>query len=320
MKQLFLILTLFASIKALALEVPSLTGPVVDQAKVLSTAPQLEATIRSFYQNGKGPQINILTIPTLNGDNLEEYAHKVFTTWQLGDKAKDDGVLFLIVINDHKMRIEVGQGLEGTLTDLHSKRILGSLKSYFRSGDYNGGITSGLNQIIKRISTPDAVQQPATPQSTASDSSPELEMFGTFLMGLLVLGVVFLISNRLFAGTIRQLQRDIETKTRYLKQLTAQEQSGLESITVYQKKIQGAEQKYQQSLSDIIKSITKKYQALVTQAQEQTKTISSLQSQEYQCPATKMDTLKSQKSSLNHSLQVSQNKITEYQNLIQREK
>ncbi|MGB0453670.1 MAG: TPM domain-containing protein [Bacteriovoracaceae bacterium] len=145
-----LILSLFFFISsAFALEVPRLSGPVIDKAGIISgsTERRIEAIIRDLYQNGNGPQVQVLTIPSLKGEVLENYSIKVVDKWKLGDEVRDDGVLFLVALNDRKMRIEVGQGLEGSLTDYMSFKIIDSIKPHFRSGKYSNGIYKAVTQI-----------------------------------------------------------------------------------------------------------------------------------------------------------------------------
>lgn len=115
MKNTLIISLLLWSISAFAqIEVPTLTEPVMDVKKILdgNTKTQIDSQIRAVYNNGQGPQLTVLIVSSLNDYPIEDVAHKVFTTWKLGDKDRDDGVLFLVAIDDRKMRIEVGQGLE----------------------------------------------------------------------------------------------------------------------------------------------------------------------------------------------------------------
>ncbi|MBY0412581.1 MAG: TPM domain-containing protein, partial [Bdellovibrionales bacterium] len=106
-----------------ALEVPSLTGPVVDEAQFLSrdTHVAIENALRNFYQS-EGIQFQVLIIDKLVDESIEGYSIKVVDEWKLGKKGEDKAALFLIALDDRKMRIEVGRGLEGTLTDLTTRR------------------------------------------------------------------------------------------------------------------------------------------------------------------------------------------------------
>jgi uncharacterized protein len=98
-------------------------------------------------------QIAVLIIPSLNGEALEDYAIKVaHQEWKLGQKDKDNGVLLLIVIDDRKVRIEAGYGLEGVLTDALSSRInRNEIVPFFKQGDYDNGVKAGVTAIMKAI-------------------------------------------------------------------------------------------------------------------------------------------------------------------------
>lgn len=137
------------------LKVPELWGHRVhDDAHILSqsTIDQLEQQLKVF-EDSTTNQIAILTIPSLEGEILEEFAIKVaHDAWKLGQKDKDNGVLLLIAVNDHKMRIEVGQGLEGPLPDVICNRIIrNEMAPAFRRGDFDGGVQAAVNGITKAI-------------------------------------------------------------------------------------------------------------------------------------------------------------------------
>lgn len=148
----FLLLTL-SSFAQLA--VPELWGMRVhDEAKVLSaqTAQQLESQLK-VYEDSTTNQIAILIIPSLEGEAIEDYSIRVaHDTWKLGKSGNDNGVLLLIVVNDRKVRIEVGQGLEGVLTDLISSQIIrNEIAPNFRRGDYDTGVTSAIAAVVQAI-------------------------------------------------------------------------------------------------------------------------------------------------------------------------
>src|SRR4029077_1107947 len=93
-----------------------------------------------------------LTLPTLDGESVEGYATKVFETWKLGQKGKDNGVLVVVVPNDRKMRIEVGYGLEGTLPDVAAARIIRNVMTpAFKAGDYDKGVSEGVAAIVAQL-------------------------------------------------------------------------------------------------------------------------------------------------------------------------
>jgi uncharacterized protein len=128
-----LLASIFTS-AAFAADVPFLSGRVVDNAEVL-TPPlreRLTATLKGHEQKTTN-QIVVLTVPTIGNDSIEDYASRVFAEWKLGQKGKDNGVLVVVVPQDRKMRIEVGYGLEGTLTDAMSSRIIRTITPQFRA-------------------------------------------------------------------------------------------------------------------------------------------------------------------------------------------
>jgi uncharacterized protein len=135
-------------------KVPDQAGRLVhDEANVLSAndVAMLEYTLRA-EEDSTSNQIAVLIVPSLEGDDIDSYANRVFNTWKLGKEKKDNGVLFLIAIEDRKMRIEPGAGLEGVLTDAQSSRInRNQVAPHFRQGDYAGGIKAAVVGIIQSI-------------------------------------------------------------------------------------------------------------------------------------------------------------------------
>ncbi len=137
----------------LALEVPPLTGRVNDTAGMLSatTRQQLEDVLARLEQTDS-TQIVVLTIPTLGGEVLEEFSIKVVDQWKIGQKGLDNGAVLLIAKNDRKIRIEVGYGLEGSLTDLMAGRIIGNvIVPQFKAGNFDQGVINGVQAMIKVV-------------------------------------------------------------------------------------------------------------------------------------------------------------------------
>jgi uncharacterized protein len=135
-----------------AFDIPRLSGPVVDKAGLISSAVKrkLTASLHALKQQG-GTQIAVLTVDELDGLSIEEASIKVVDNWKLGSAKEDQGVLLLVSKKDRKIRIEVGQGLEGSLTDAHAKRIIDeTMVPLFRSGNVNEGIYLGVYQIAER--------------------------------------------------------------------------------------------------------------------------------------------------------------------------
>jgi uncharacterized protein len=151
------VLSLFSALTlaslVFALDVPPLTGRVVDLAQVLpadvavSLARDLEA-----HEARTSNQVAVLILPSLEGEPLESFSHRVATTWKLGQKGTENGALLLLALRERKIRIEVGYGLEGTLTDLRSAHIIRQeIVPRFRSGDLPGGIAAGVHAILDTI-------------------------------------------------------------------------------------------------------------------------------------------------------------------------
>ena len=133
--------------------VPALTGRVVDQARLLSpaTAAKLERDLAAL-EASDSTQVAVLTVPSLDGDSLEEFSIKVVEAWKLGRDRKDNGALLLVAHKERKVRIEVGRGLEGKLTDLVSGRIIrGDIVPRFKQGDFDGGIAAGVGAIVGTV-------------------------------------------------------------------------------------------------------------------------------------------------------------------------
>lgn len=137
-------------LQAIALDVPPLRGHVNDYASMLSpgAVQEIEASLTAF-ERSDSTQIVVLTVPTLGGENLEEYSIKVAEAWRIGQQKVDNGVILLIAKQERKIRIEVGRGLEGKLTDLVSGRIIrGEISPRFKAGDIDGGIRAGVAAIM----------------------------------------------------------------------------------------------------------------------------------------------------------------------------
>jgi len=132
-----------------ALEVPPLAGRVNDRARVLS--PQMQSQLESqleAYERATGHQLAVLVVPSLEGDPVEDYTLRVVEAWKLGKQGKDDGVLLFVAVQDRKIRIEVGYGLEGDLPDALVSRIIRDVMvPAFRQGELAFGITRAVSAI-----------------------------------------------------------------------------------------------------------------------------------------------------------------------------
>ena len=144
---------LFVAFAAQAADVPFLTGRVVDEAGILSAdARERVGAISREHEAKTGNQVVVLTLPTLDGESIEEFATRAFEAWRLGQRGRDNGVLVIVVPGDRRVRIEVGYGLEGTLPDAVAARILRErMTPRFRLGDFDGGVLEGAAAIVARL-------------------------------------------------------------------------------------------------------------------------------------------------------------------------
>lgn len=132
---------------------PALTGRVVDQANILAadTRNQLSALLAEHEQNTSN-QVVVVTIPTLEGYDIADYGYQLGRHWQIGQQDKNNGVLLIVALAERKIRIEVGYGLEGALTDALSSQIIRrEIQPAFKQSDFNGGVIDGVRAILGAI-------------------------------------------------------------------------------------------------------------------------------------------------------------------------
>jgi len=144
---------LFCLAQAHGSEVPTLKGRVNDYAGILSPGAEKRLeTLLSDLEKTDATQIVVLTLPSLGGETIEEYGIRVADTWKIGQKGLDNGAILIISKNDRKLRIEVGYGLEGRLTDLMAGRIIGNIiVPRFKAGNFDQGITEGVQAMIQVV-------------------------------------------------------------------------------------------------------------------------------------------------------------------------
>lgn len=154
MKRLFLAICLvLLPLLAAARDVPQLRGYVNDYAELLSpTAVQRLEQLLADLERSDSTQIVVLTVPSLEGDSLEEFSIRVADAWRIGQKGTDNGAILLVTKTERKVRIEVGRGLEGRLTDLVSGRIIrGEIAPYFKRGDFDAGVFAGVTAMAAAV-------------------------------------------------------------------------------------------------------------------------------------------------------------------------
>ena len=186
-----ILLSFFLVNSIFGLSVPSLTSPIVDNANLISDG--VEQNINNQLEelsNSTGIQLAVLTIPTLEGEVLESYSMKVAETWKLGSAEKDTGVLLLIALEERSIRIEVGYGLEGVLTDTKCGLIIRNIIApEFRNGNYQAGIVNAVNNITGLVKGDESLVS----KSVLAESS---DTTGPFIfMGIVLLyGIIFIIA------------------------------------------------------------------------------------------------------------------------------
>jgi uncharacterized protein len=194
---LYLVVTFFLILSANfseAREVPLLgNSPILDEVGLLdlNTENRLKNQLLQLNRT-QGVQLQVLIIESLEGDNLEDFSIRVVDSWKLGKKGEDKGVLFLIVYKDRKMRIEVGRGLEGELTDITSGRIIRSIKPYFVNNAYSEGILKAVEQIT-RVTSGKKLSQNSPKKRRMKRGRKNMIIF-------IILFIVFFISSKLQGG------------------------------------------------------------------------------------------------------------------------
>ena len=191
------------SMGAAALDFPALTGRVVDQSGILAaTRTALEGKLAALEAKTTD-QLVVATVRSLQGTSIEDFGNQLFRHWQLGQKDKNNGVLLLVAPTERKVRIEVGRGLEGTLTDAVSRLIIeNSILPRFRAADFPGGIDRGVDDIVQ-VLTGDAEEwkrRAATRrETTPAWLAPTLPML--IFIAIIIIFILMASRQQQLAGT-----------------------------------------------------------------------------------------------------------------------
>ena len=185
-------LLLSFALVAVAANFPALTGRVVDQADIIGAPVRADLETKlTDLESRSGTQLVVATVKSLEGQEIEPYANELFRAWKLGEKTKNNGVLLLVAPNEKRVRIEVGYGLEGTLTDALSKIIIANaITPRFKTGDFAGGISRGVDDIVTVLTT-DSSEWGKRP-SLRVDSEPASAPVPWFVV-VLILAVIGLM-------------------------------------------------------------------------------------------------------------------------------
>ena len=182
---------------------PELTGRVVDDAQLLGPDVEEELTDElKALEDKSSDQLVVVTLPSLQGDTIEDYGYQLGRHWGIGTAKLNNGVLLIVAPNEHKVRIEVGYGLEGTLTDALSKVIIdNAILPKFRAGDYAGGIKDGVRDIIK-VLTGDAAEVEDRAKARPDADKPEIDWLMVIFWVLMLSWIAYSVyRNARYAST-----------------------------------------------------------------------------------------------------------------------
>ncbi len=172
-----------------------MTGRVVDDAHILSPATQAALTAKLADLEAKSSiQLVVATVPDLGGEEIEPYANALFRHWKLGQAQKNNGALFLIAPIQRRMRIEVGYGLEGVLTDVTSKLIIANAAATrFKAGDYDGGVSRAVSDIVIALT---ADKSDWTPEMKPKSAASEGDSLIPLIIFLVILFFIWRLNRR----------------------------------------------------------------------------------------------------------------------------
>lgn len=199
-RRLILILALLVWIPAAQGQTfPKLTGRVVDDAALLSPAQEQALTERlAALEKESGRQVVVATLPSLQDYDISDYGYRLLRAWGVGDKERNDGALLIVAPRERKVRIEVGYGLEGILTDALSSQIIrNSITPRFKAGDMAGGIEAGTNALITLLSLPpdearaQALAAEKAQQGNRGGGSPLILIFWIAIAAFIIVPTIF---------------------------------------------------------------------------------------------------------------------------------
>jgi uncharacterized protein len=180
------------------LKFPPLMGRVVDDAGILSpsTISELDEMLAQ-HEHTTSEQIVVATLGSLQGHSIEDYGYQLGRSWGIGQKGKNNGAIFIVAPNEHKVRVEVGYGLEGQLTDAASRVIIENyITPQFRKGDFNAGVLAGTGAILRALGDDAAANLHSEAQPIAQPSEINSPSFSPLLWLLLIVIILFIVSRR----------------------------------------------------------------------------------------------------------------------------
>ena len=195
-RRLILVLVLLIATPALGQTFPELGGRVVDQANLLSPEQEAELTQRlEALEQASTRQLVVVTVSSLEGYEIEDYGYRLGRHWGIGQEGANNGAILLVAPNERRVRVEVGYGLEGILTDALSSQIInGQILPRFRDNDYPGGIMAGADAIIQQLQAPpEAAEQRALEAAQAEQGGGgESGSIFPLIFWLVVLAFIFI--------------------------------------------------------------------------------------------------------------------------------
>jgi len=210
---LLILLLLILASPALASEpkFPALTGRVVDDAAVLSASTKSQLTdMLADHERASGEQVVVVTLPSLQGYTIEDFGYQLGRHWGIGQKGKNNGVLLIVAPREHRVRIEVGYGLEGELTDAICATIIQNyILPSFKRGDSNAGVLAGTTSILSVLGGNPLETSVPTGRSVPNTSGVPLAV-AVLLWAVLIpmLGMIFVFLWALLTGHVRVRQLD----------------------------------------------------------------------------------------------------------------
>ncbi len=191
-----LVLLLAAPALASVPTFPQLTGRVVDDANVLSPATRSELIgMLQRHEQATGEQVVVVTLPSLQGYSIEDFGYQLGRAWGIGQKDKNTGALLIVAPKEHKVRIEVGYGLEGKLTDAQSSVIINrDIVPQFRRGDFNAGVLAGTTTILKVLGGDATAAEPEVKSDGSAANWQNSSWF--FLLPLVLWMILIAVLNR----------------------------------------------------------------------------------------------------------------------------
>jgi uncharacterized protein len=188
------ILAFLLAAPAAAQSFPQLTGRVVDQADLLNPQQEAELTNKlAALEQHSSRQLVVVTIPSLEGYEIADYGYRLGRRWGIGQRGANNGALLIVAVSEHKIRIEVGYGLEGILTDALSDQIIREqMRPRFRADDYPGGINAGADAVIQQLQAPPEAAEARVRAATAASRRDDGGTIITIIFWLVVAGFILM--------------------------------------------------------------------------------------------------------------------------------